>query len=375
MRNLSTTLGATSALASIRLGFDATDPASGGDTTTGDAPAADSPADAPAQTDAAKPKLTIDLVPERRTFATLELAGAALAAIAEQSSDFDSVTIVAPGASFNDEGEFVPEAPEWTAETHEIMLAPLATKAVKAAADGPNGVKAGDVIKPAKLIALVFTPIPTLDALTTDDKGLAMVAEVIRKELNHRAVRKLRTAENVLAAASEMPLSIESFATAQTGGASGLAAFDDHWLLYSQALAKHKTVGPVWGARFPGGKGKPAIRAAIENAAKAKALFPELEAFGPEGKETSLFVRLLQGVIKAATEAGQDTTLLQAWLDTRDQQTYEPGSEAAQSDDLDFDTLFDDMAPGESEGTDGDGTDDGDPPTATDATGEAETSE
>jgi hypothetical protein len=53
MRNLSTTLGATSALASIRLGFDATDPASGGDTTTGDAPAADSPADAPAQTDAA----------------------------------------------------------------------------------------------------------------------------------------------------------------------------------------------------------------------------------------------------------------------------------------------------------------------------------
>lgn len=329
---------------------------------TAEAPAEGGAPTTDSKADDSKPKPTIELVPERRVFANLEAAGVALGAIAAAASDWDSVTIVAPGASFNDESEFVPEAPEWTAETHEIMLAPLATKAVKD--------KDGNVTKPAKLIALVFTPIPTLDALTTDDKGLVMVAEVIRKELNHRAVRKLRTAENVLAAASEMPLSIESFATSQAGGGtSGLAAFDDHWLTYSQALAKHKTVGAVWGARFPGGKGKAAIRSAIENKAKAEALFPELESFGPEGKEQSLFVRLLQGVLKAATDAGQDTTLLQAWLDTRDQQTYEPGDETAAE--VDFDSLFDDMAPAESDEDEGEG----DPPTADDSTAEANTAE
>jgi hypothetical protein len=267
------------------------------------------------------------------------------------------VPIVSPGASFDAEGAFIPEAPEWTAETHEIMLAPLATKAVKD--------KDGNVTKPAKLLALVFSPIPTLDALTTDDKGLSMVAEVIRKELNHRSVRKLRTAENLMAAATEMPLSIESFAESQTGaGSTGLVAFDDHWLVYSQALAKKV---PAWSARFPGGKGKAAIRSAIENAAKASALFPELEAFGEPAQ--SLFVRLLQGVIKAATEAGQDTALLSAWLDTRDQQTYDPSAEAAT--DLDLDSLFDDMATEADDAEEGEG----DPPTATEEAAEADSAE
>lgn len=352
-------LGSALSGLALTIALDADEPASGGDTATADAP------EAP-KADDSKPKATIDLVPERRTFPTLEAAGTALAAIAGQATDWDSVQIVAPGASFNDEGEFVPEAPEWTADTHEIMLAPLATKAKKDAD--------GKVTTPARLIALVFTPIPTLDALTTDDKGLIMVQEVMRKELNHRAVRKLRTAENVLAAASEMPLSIESFAESQAGGGtSGLVAFDDHWLTYSQALAKHKTVGAVWGARFPGGKGKAAIRSAIENRAKALALFPELEAFGPEGKEQSLFVRLLQGVLKAATDKGQDTTLLQAWLDTRDQQTYEPGSEAPAE--VDFDSLFDDMAPEEEGDADEGEEGEGDPPVVSDSTADAETTE
>lgn len=315
------------------------------------------------QTEAATPaaeakKATLDLVPDRRIFADLAAAGVALAAIAEQASDFANVQIVAPGATFDAEGNFVPEAAEWTADSHEIMLAPLATKAVK---DSD-----GKVTKPARLIALVLSPIPTLDALTADDKGLAMVAEVIRKELNHRAVRKLRTAENVLAAATEMPLSIESFATSQAGGtATGLVAFDEHWLLYSQALAKKV---PAWAARFPGGKGKAAIRGAVENAAKAQALFPELESFGEAG---SLFVRLLQGVINKATAASQDTTLLQAWLDTRDQQTYDAATDAAEA--VDFDALFDDMG-SESE-AEAEGDDAGDPPTVTDETAEAETTE
>ncbi len=306
------------------------------------------------------PKPTVELVTSRRVFANLELAGTALAAIAAAASDFDSVTFVTPGASFVD-GEFVPEAPEWTAETHEIMLAPLATKTEKNAA--------GEVTKPARLIALVFCPIPTVDAVSADDKGLTALTEVWRKEMNHRAVRKLRGAENVMAASSEMPISLESFVTSQEGGPSGLAAFDDHWLLYSQVLAKK---APAWGARFPGGKGKAAIRGAIENSAKAKALFPELEAFGP--KEESLFVRLLKGTIGAATKAGQDVTLLQAWLDTRDAQTYD--AQEAATGDLDLDSLFADMGEDEATTEEGaDSNDDGDPPVASEETAEAEATE
>jgi hypothetical protein len=241
------------------------------------------------------------------------------------------------------------------------MLAPLATKAQT---DGK-----GTVTKPARLIALGFTPIPSLEGLLDDERGEEMVREVIRKELNHRAVRKLRTAENVLAMASEMPLSIESFAVSQSGGGvAGLVAFDDHWLLYSSTLAKHPAVGAVWGSRFPGGKGKAAIRGAIENAARARALFPELEAFGPEGKEESLFVRLLQAVIKKAESQGQDTSLLRAWLDTRDQQTYEAGEELPGY--VNLDSLFDDMG-----STDADEDEDGDPPSASDETGEADSVE
>ena len=315
------------------------------DTTTTQEPQTNAPtgeAAKPANGDS-KPKTTLDLVPERRTFPTLEEAGVALAAIAEQATDFESVTIVAPGASFGG-GEFVPEAPEWTADSHEIMLAPLATKAVKD--------KDGNVTKPSRLIALVLCPIPTVDAVSADDKGIIALNEVWRKEMNHRAVRKLRNAENVLAAASEMPLSLESFVTSQTGGPSGLAAFDDHWLIYSQALAKKV---PAWQARFPGGKGKAAIRGAVENAAKATALFPELESFG--AKEESLFVRLLQGTIGAATKAGQDTTLLQAWLDTRDAQTYDEKADATA--DLDLDSLFADMGEDEDESETGDDTGEG----------------
>ena len=302
-------------------------------------------------------KPTVELVTGRRVFATLALAGVALGAIAAASTDFDSIPLVTPGASFDETGAFIPEAPEWTADSHEIMLAPLATKAVKAAD--------GTVTKPAKLIALVFCPIPTVDAASADDAGLLALNEVWRKEMNHRAVRKLRNSENVQAAASEMPLSLESFVTAQDSGPSGLEAFDDHWLTVSQVLAKQV---PAWAARFPGGKGKASIRGAVENAAKAAALFGELEAFGKPAQ--SLFVRLLQTTVKLATKAGQDVTLLDAWLKTRDAQTYDQTAEATDTGSLDG--MFDDLLAEPDAPTEGDESEpEGDPPTTDDATAEA----
>lgn len=306
-------------------------------------------------------KPTVELVTARRVFATLALAGAALGAIAAAATDFDSIPLVTPGAGFDDEGAFVPAAPEWTSETHEIMLAPLATKAVKNAA--------GEVTKPAKLIALVFCPIPTVDAASTDDAGIIALNEVWRKEMNHRAVRKLRNSENVQAAASEMPLSLESFVTAQDSGPSGLEAFDDHWLTVSQVLAKQV---PAWAARFPGGKGKASIRGAVENAAKASALFGELESFGNPAQ--SLFARLLQTTVKLATKAGQDVTLLNAWLETRDAQTYDQSAEVTDTGSLDG--MFDDLLAEPTEAADeSEGDPEGDPPTTDEATAEANETE
>lgn len=281
-------------------------------------------------------KPTIELVTDRRTFATLEEAGAALASIAQDSSDFDSVKLLAPGARIDEEGAFIPEAPEWTSPTHEIMLAPLTTKAKKNAE--------GKTVTPARLIGLVLCPIPTAEAVFDDEKGRETLIEVWRKEMNHRAVRKLRTAENVEAAVVEMPLSLESYVTSQTGGgASGLAAFDDFWLPYSQAMAEKV---PQWAARFPGGKGKAHIRSAIENAAKAAALYPELESYGKNGE--SLFARLLAAITKKAEASGKDVALLRQWADTRDSQTYDPTSETTVDSEA-LDDLFADLAEDESD--------------------------
>jgi hypothetical protein len=292
------------------------------------------PATTPDGESAGKP--TIELVKDRRVFADLETAGAALASIAQDSNDFASVKLLCPGATFTEEGEFVPEAPEWTAETHEIMLAPLTTKAVKD--------KAGKVTKPASLTGLVLCPIPTAAAVFADDTHRNALLEVWQKEMNHRAVRKLRNAENPETAVAEMPLSLESFCTSQAGGGvSAIAAFDDHWLPFSQAMAQKV---PQWAARFPGGKGKAHIRAAIENAAKAAALYPELESYGKSGE--SLFARILKAIIAKATREGQDTALLAKWLETRDQMEYDATTEATLDNEA-LDDLFADFAP-EAEG-------------------------
>ena len=281
---------------------------------------------------ATESKTIADLVPERRTFADLESAGVALAAIASEAADFGTVPFLAPGAAFNEEGEFIPTAPEWTSGTHEIMLTTLTTKAQKD--------KDGNVTKPAQTLGLVFCPIPTVEAVQSDPKGLETLLDVWRKEMNHRAVRKLRGAENMTAAVAEMPLSLESFVTSQSGGGtSGLAPWDKYLKDYSAAIAERV---PAWNARFNRGQGKAAIRAAVENAARAAAIYPELE-------EAGLFARLLQAIIKRAVADGMDTSLLQTWLDTRDQQTYDAATEVTLDSDA-LDDLFADLASDEDEG-------------------------
>lgn len=256
---------------------------------------------------AAESKKTLaELLPTRRTFKTLEEAGVALAAIANDAADFESVPLLAPGAGFNDDGDFIPSAPEWTSPTHEIMLTTLGTKAVRD--------KDKNIVKPAVTLGLVFCPIPTVQAALDDEKAAAELLEIWRKEMNHRAVRKLRSAENMTAAVAEMPLTLDSFVTSQSGGGtSGLAPFEKYFKTYSETLASRV---PAYNKRFPKGAGKAAIRAAMENAALARALYEELEAAG-------LFARLLGAIINRARADGMDTTLLQAWLDTREQQTYE----------------------------------------------------
>lgn len=251
-------------------------------------------------------KTIAELLPSRRTFPTLEAAGAALAAIAAEAADFESVPLLAPGAGFNEEGDFIPIAPEWTSPTHEIMLTTLGTKAVRD--------KDKNVIKPAVTLGLVFCPIPTTAAALADPKGADELNEIWRKEMNHRAVRKLRGAENMTAAVAEMPLTLDSYVTSQSGGGtSGLAPFEKYFKDYSETLASKV---PAYNKRFPKGAGKAAIRAAMENAALAAALYEELEKAG-------LFAKLLGAIINRAKAEGMDTTLLQAWLDTREQQTYE----------------------------------------------------
>lgn len=250
-------------------------------------------------------KTVADDMKSRRVFANVDEASAYLNKCAEDFSDFDKMVLAAPGVDEN--GDFNSEV--YTSDM-EVMVATLR--------------KAKEGVK-----AIVVAPVPSLESLLANDAGKAFVQEIIYKELNHRAVRLLRDADDVSVMVDQMPTTLVAYVESSRGDAGILESFNELYKGINQALASKL---PIWAkARLA----KADFRKAMESKGYASEYFPALEDY----KGQSLFVAALELSIKAAKRKGMDSTIFERWLSTRDQKAFT----SDEDEDFDIDSLTDSL--------------------------------
>lgn len=185
-------------------------------------------------------------------------------------------------------------------ENHDVIVKVLKTKV-------------GDKQIPK---ALIVWPMPRIDEILKTEAGQAWVANILHKELDHVLVRPLRDAENVEAMKGELPITIDSFITTQRGAGSRLLqAFTD---LQSNIITVLKKNAP-WNSHA---WRKADLRKAMENSGYASYAFPELE-------ENGKIVEIIQTFIRLAQTKDLDCTLFNTWIDSRNEQQYDPGEVGA----------------------------------------------
>lgn len=178
--------------------------------------------------------------------------------------------------------------------------------------DGEGGLKKKQIPH-----TILLRPFPTVEQLLADGAGEKMIRSVLEKELNHRAVRPLRTADNLAAVLGEVPASIAAFCSSgrESGGAI-LGAYND---LYAQVhdYVKGK-IDRVSRARLI----KAEMKKCLENTSYANHYYTALE-------EANDFKTLLSCFIALGKKKGVDVTIFESWAATRDEQSFD----GAESDD------------------------------------------
>jgi hypothetical protein len=266
---------------------------------------------------AKKSETVIEGMDSRRMFANVTEAAAYLNASATKFADFDSHPQVLRGihTEGDNAGDF--DSAIYTSSMR-VMVAVLANR----------GEKKGD---PSTVKAIVVTPAPTLDALMADDAGKAWVAKIIDKELNHVAVRPLRTADDVESVADQMPLTLADYITSSRESSGGI--MDTFNALFKGIIGGLAAKSAPWAkARLI----KSELKKAMESTAYAKEYYPTLE---DRGDKPSLFVMALQLGKREAAKQGLDPAIFDRWLETRDSKTIKAAETADESDDFDLDDL------------------------------------
>lgn len=260
-------------------------------------------------------KTVADDMRARVVLPTPEEATAYLTKCGTELSDFGDMVLAAPGLDM-ETGEFNPDV--YTPEM-EILVTKLTRQKT---AKNPNaGVK-----------AIVVAPIPTLDALLSSDSGRAFVQAIIHKELNHRAVRVLRDADDVSTMISEMPTTISGYIESSRGDAGIMEAFNE---IYKKLNAALSAKLPVWSkARLI----KSELKKALESKGYAAEYYPALEDY----KGQSLFVVALDLAVSFAKRSGIDPTIFERWKETRDAKPFDAAPDE-DDDDFDLDSLTDAM--------------------------------
>ncbi len=158
---------------------------------------------------------------------------------------------------------------------------------------------------------ILLRPFPTVEQLLADSAGEKMIRSVLEKELNHRAVRPLRTADNLAAVLGEVPASIAAFCSSgRESGGSILGAFNE---LYAQVhdYVKGK-IDRVSRARLI----KAEMKKCLENTSYANHYYTALEEAGD-------FKTLLSCFIALGGKKGIDVTIFESWAATRDEQSFD----------------------------------------------------
>lgn len=261
---------------------------------------------------AKKPETIIEGMDSRRMFDSPEDAAAYLNASSEKFSDFESATQVINGV--DGEGNF--DKAVYTPDTR-VMVAVLANR--------------GEKGKPSTLKALVVTPAPKIDAILADPAGRAWLDKIIDKELNHVAVRQLRTADDVETVKDQMPLTLADYISSSRESTGGI--METFNTLFKGIIASVGAKSVNWAkARLT----KNELKKAMESSAYAKEYYPTLE---DRGDKPSLFVMAMQLGAREATKQGLDPAIFSKWTETRDQKALAAAQADEESDDFDLDSL------------------------------------
>lgn len=259
-----------------------------------------------------KPKTVIENMDSRRMFDSTEDAAAYLNKCAEDFTDFDSHPQVIHG--IDEEGNF--DSAVYT-EDMRVMVAVLANR--------------GEKGKPSTVKAIVVTPAPKLDAILDSEIGKAWAAKIIDKELNHVAVRALRTADDVETVADQMPLTLADYVTSSRESSGGIMeTYNELFKPLIATLAARSA--PFAKARLTKGE----FKKALESRAYALEYYSKLE---DRGDKPSLFVMAAQLGQREAKEQGLDPAIFDKWLATRDEKQFAAATAEDQEDDFDLDSL------------------------------------
>jgi len=249
---------------------------------------------AAADSKAAKTKDVLNDMDARRVLANPDEAIAYIGASIEQFPDFTNYPVAAAGVSEDEDGNLVFDPEVYTDETN-VMVAVLTQRG-----DGPGQ---------STVKAIVIAPVPTLDAILSNESAKDWLTKIVHKELNHVAVRQLRKADDIDTVIDSMPKTLDDYISSNREAGGMLQAFEDLWRPIKNNMAK---LSRSWKLA---NLSKKELRRGLESAAYASEYYPTLE----ETKQGSLFVFALNGLIATAKKQGLDPTIFERWLANRDE--------------------------------------------------------
>lgn len=250
---------------------------------------------------------SISDVSQRSIFPTVDSAMEYIGKLVELMGE-DQLPLHMYGYGMDDEGEVTAkEGEEWPEGFNAAVILLQSQQEVD---DGEGGLKKRQIPH-----TILLRPFPTVEQLLADTAGEKMIRSVLEKELNHRAVRPLRTADNLAAVLGEVPASIAAFCSSgrESGGAI-LGAYNE---LYAQVhdYVKGK-IDRVSRARLI----KAEMKKCLENTSYANHYYTALE-------EANDFKTLLSCFIALGLKKGVDVTIFESWAATRDEQSFDGASD------------------------------------------------
>lgn len=298
---------------------------------------------------APKAKTVREDMAQRRIFDSADEAENYLQTLAETMTDFETVIgaegerLAVRSPVIDDEGNLTLDREVYAQPGMQTMVARLDNKAKKDAN--------GKIITAGAVKAIVCAPVPSLELLLFGADSIAsgeaptlpdlpsvnFVRAIIQKELNHRAVKQLRDAEDVSTVVDTIPTTVEGYIESSRESGGLMEAFDE---TYRDAIATLAGASDAF-KRRKGMLTKPEFRKACESKGYAQTVYEELEA---DKRNGSLFVFGIKLMQRAATRKGLATDILDRWLATRDSKTYEQAEADEQElEALDLDALAESM--------------------------------